>query len=209
MRKVWMYVDGFNFYYGLRDRPDLPIGLGWCDFRKLATQHLLGEDSSLERIKYFTSPVTEYLSHYGEEYRQYRWLQAVATIDGLDVIEGFHVEGKSKSRQEKLTDVNIAVELVLDAVRPNGYDEAILVTGDIDLAPAVRAVQHRIPGQKPVHVWTPLSKPSRRWAEHIPGVSCQEIKPEMLADSRLADRIVPKGGGTPIDCLPEWKIPEV
>ena len=212
MRKVWMYIDGFNFYYSLLDlieSENWPIGLGWCDFRKLATQHLMREGCVLEQIKYFTAPVKN-LSHYGEEYKQYRWLQAVKTIENLDVIEGFHTLGNNKSRQEKQTDVNIAIELVLDAVSSDSYDEALLVSGDIDLAPAVLAVQKRIPNRKLVHVWTPLSKPSLRWKElaHKEGVLCQELRPEMLADSRLPDRITPKNGSTPIDCLPEWKMPE-
>lgn len=210
MRKVWMYIDGFNFYYGVNARRELPLGLGWCDFRKLATQHLIGEDCTLEKIKYFTSPVGKVLSYQGEEYRQSRWLEAIKTISNLEVIEGFHVPDDDKFRQEKQTDVKIAIEIVLDAMLPNGYDAAILVSADIDLAPAVLAVQTRIPNRKPVHVWTPLSKPSSRWAELVrnQGVVCQEIRPEMLADSRLPDRIIPKNGDTPIDCLPSWKMPE-
>ncbi len=209
MRKVWMYIDGYNFYYGIHNRNDLPLGLGWCDFRKLAEQHMIGKDCTLERIKYFTSRVPNDLKHSpGEDFRQDRWLQAVKTIDGLEIVEGFYTPDDDKFRQEKQTDVRIAVELILDAIRPDGYDEAILVTGDIDLAPAVLAVQKRIPTRKAVNLWIPLSKPSRRWGELIRSdkVSCQEITPEMLADSRLPDRIVQEGK-TPIDCLPGWKMP--
>jgi uncharacterized LabA/DUF88 family protein len=210
VRKIWMYIDGFNFYYGVYARRDLPLGLGWCDFRKLAQQHLIGKDCTLEHIKYFTSPVGN-LSYVGEQFKQYRWLQAVKTINNLEVIEGFYTPDDEKFRQEKQTDINIAVELVLDAIRPDGYDEALLISGDIDLAPAVLAVQNKIPIRKTVHIWTPLSKPSRRWEELVrnQGVFCHEIKPEMLADSRLKDRIIANNGNTVIDCLPEWKMPEI
>ena len=202
-----MYIDGYNFYYGIWNRKELPLGLGWCDFRKLAEQHLIGKDCVLERVKYFTSRVNDLEHSQGEDFRQERWLKAVNTIDRLEVIEGFYKPDDEKFRQEKQTDVKIAVELVLDAVRLDGYDEAILVSGDIDLAPAVLAVQKEIPIRKSVKLWTPLSKPSPRWQKLMrsDGVSCQEITPEMLADSRLPERIVQEGK-TPIDCLPEWKM---
>ncbi len=205
MGKVWMYVDGFNFYYAIK-HSSYPIGLGWCDFRKLAERHLVGDGNTLERIKYFTAPVAD-LGKYGEEYRQDRWLHAVKTIRGLEVIEGFHTEHDTKERTEKQTDVNIAVELLRDAARPNGYDVAILVSADIDLAPAARAVQLGLPVPKPVHVWVPLSRPPWRWQElsRTDGVQCHEIKPEMLMDSRLDDRTTTSIG--PIDCLPQWRMP--
>lgn len=209
MRKVWMYIDGYNFYYGIWNRKELPLGLGWCDFRKLAEQHMIGKDCTLGQIKYFTSRVPDELKHSpGEDFRQKRWLEAVKTIDRLEVVEGFYTPDDGKFRQEKQTDVKIAVELLLDAVRSDGYDEALLVSGDIDLAPAVLAVQKKIPIRKPVNLWIPLSKPSRRWEELMrsDGISCQEIKPEMLADSRLPDRII-QDGKTPIDCLQGWKMP--
>ncbi len=206
MEKVWMYVDGFNFYYAIKNS-GFPIWLGWCDFRRLAEHHIIGTGSTLERIKYFTAPVGD-LGQYGEEYRQERWLKAVTTISGLEVIEGFYTKDDSKNRTEKQTDVNIAVELLRDAIRPNGFDVAVLVSADIDLAPAAHAVQNRLPCHKPVHVWMPLSRPPWRWRElsRTDGVQCHEIEPGMLMDSRLDDRIITNKG--PIDCLPQWRMPQ-
>ena len=52
-----IYVDGFNFYYAIRNRlsPDQRY-LGWCDFRKLGNIIVAGR-GSLSRVKYFTAPV--------------------------------------------------------------------------------------------------------------------------------------------------------
>ncbi len=39
MGRTRVYVDGFSFYYAVKDAAKsgaFPIGLGWCDFRKLA-----------------------------------------------------------------------------------------------------------------------------------------------------------------------------
>jgi len=46
---------------------------------------------------------------------------------------------------EKQTDVNLAVEMMLEAAKPEGHraEVHLLVTGDTDLLPAVRAVRSR------------------------------------------------------------------
>ncbi|MGH9861489.1 MAG: NYN domain-containing protein [Candidatus Acidiferrales bacterium] len=49
--------------------------------------------------------------------------------------------------EEKQTDVNIAIELLRLAVADR-YDKAILISGDTDLLPAVKAVQTTFPGKQ-------------------------------------------------------------
>ena len=58
---------------------------------------------------------------------------------------GWHLQPKGSTRKEKQTDVNIAVELLLDALDPEGCEHAVLVTGDTDFAPAGWAFVHRVP----------------------------------------------------------------
>jgi hypothetical protein len=111
-------------------------------------------------------------------------------------------------RKEKLTDVNIAVELLLDAADPDGYNHAILLTGDYDLSPAVRAIHERLAAPKAVSVWRPPGQESSRWKKfcRARGIECRRLTEGMLADSRLPDRIVASDGGV-IECLPEWQMP--
>ncbi len=97
----------------------------------------------------------QYSVEYGEAGRQQIWLKAVSTIKGLDKIEGIHLEHHQKPRSEKMTDVNIAVELILDALDPNGYDQAVLISGDLDLIPAAVAVMSRIPQPREIDFWIP------------------------------------------------------
>jgi hypothetical protein len=85
MHKVWMYVDGFNFHYAAKNG-DMPIGLAWCDFGKLACR-MLPPDGRLAGIEYFTAPVGDFSNRWGEEERQALWLRAVLTIPGLEVVE--------------------------------------------------------------------------------------------------------------------------
>ena len=118
-----LYVDGFNFYYAIkRQKATIPIHLGWCDFSKLA-KRMAPPGASVLAVKYFTAPVGELGERGGAEgseaARQTIWLDAVRTIKGIQVVEGFHRRGDDsfaphapkKKREEKQTDVNIAVML--------------------------------------------------------------------------------------------------
>lgn len=211
MERVWMYVDGFSFYYCLKYHKTLPIGLGWCDFRMLAEDHLMPPGAQLEKIKYFTTLVEPGVERKeGETARQDTWLRAARTIPGLTIIQGsfLPLPQTPGKRKEKLTDVNIAVELVLDAVDKKGYDTAILITGDSDLAPAVLAVQARLPVTKVVKVWLPPGAPSGQWRDYRKQhdtLLFDHIPAEALANSRLPYRIdTPKGR---IDCPSYWQLP--
>ncbi len=215
MKRVRVYVDGFNFYYAVRNLHDLdpkefPLGLGWCDFGELAKQYMLDPHDVLNGIKYFTARVTgEYANRAGEERRQRTWLDAVSGINGLEVIKGFHQKFPPKAREEKQTDIKIAVELLIDAINDD-CEHAILITGDIDQAPAVHAAQERLPLEKriEVDVWIPPGIKHERWTRFAKkwGMVCREITAEMLATSRLPD-VVTAASGNVIKCLEEWKMP--
>jgi uncharacterized LabA/DUF88 family protein len=223
MSGVWLYVDGYNFYYAIKrefqtkliqERRDL-IGLGWCDFRRLASAaNLVGAPEEITVVKYFTAPETEEDPGHnprGEPQRQANWLAAVKTIPNLQVVEGRHKrwEGDEK-RKEKQTDVNIAVEMLLDATSPSGFDRAILLTGDTDLAPAVWAVSNRVPRPKQVTVLLPPDQRDSGWAKYFKPkrgtIRLERITEEMLAMSLLRYEIQ-AGSGNVVSCPPYWRLP--
>jgi uncharacterized LabA/DUF88 family protein len=197
-----MYVDGYNFYYAVKKRlPKTWIHLGWCDFAKLARDEIIVGRGSLARIKYFTAPVEDFGELGGElggeRERQARWLEAVETIDHIEVIYGFHNGNRQlephrhrAKRDEKTTDVNIAINLVLDAAK-NLYDRAILVTADYDQIPSVLAVTAEFPSRH-VEVWLPPGHSAGRWSK-LAGVSVHQIEPRMLRRSRLPERVHYRG----------------
>ena len=94
-----MYVDGYNFYYAIKQkyrldrirlRQESLIGLGWCDFRRLG-EHMIDRNAEqITEIKYFTARVeTDDPGFAGERQRQQDWLDAVSTITGLRKIMGY------------------------------------------------------------------------------------------------------------------------
>ena len=81
------------------------------------------------------------------------YLEALATLPDLHIHYGYHVTRERRcsncgvlrqTYEEKMTDVNIAVELLGDA-QDDAFDTAIVMSGDGDLASPVRAVRERYP----------------------------------------------------------------
>jgi len=198
-----VYVDGFNFYYAIkRQKERLPIYLGWCDFRKLA-EVMVPRGSIVQSVKYFTAPVGDLGEPGGvagsETARQAIWLRAVRSIAGLEIIAGFHRRGDDsatphapkKKREEKQTDVNIAVSMVVDAAK-NRCDRVLLISGDQDQIPAITAVCREF--DKLVDVWLPPTDrgfvpPQWQMVGANKGVRVRSITPDMLRASRLPERI--------------------
>lgn len=194
-----LYVDGFNFYYAIkRQKATIPIHLGWCDFGKLAGR-LIPAGAAVRAVKYFTAPVGQ-LGERGrvggsEAARQAIWLEAVRTIPGIEVIEEFNRRGNdspaphapTKKREEKQTDVNIAVTMLVDAAK-NACDRMLLITADQDQTPAVAAVRRDF--GKLIDVWLPPTDGS-----HVPvpwqavatnkGIRVRAITTELLKVSRF------------------------
>lgn len=174
MRRAALYVDGFNFYYGVRNHFKLErekrgfslSGLVWCDFRALIERHFLDPDTTLLRIRYFTAPVTEGVEARPDEHERYRlWLRAASSIAGLKPVFGYYRSAPGALREEKETDVNIAVEMLLDAAAGN-FDTAYLLSGDTDQIPAVAAAAFRMGGQKRVRVLVPPLQSTESWKRH-------------------------------------------
>jgi hypothetical protein len=58
MQRATLYIDGFNFYYGVtkfwQEKNEEWAGLGWCDFRALVERHFPPRVAQLD-VKYFTA----------------------------------------------------------------------------------------------------------------------------------------------------------
>jgi uncharacterized LabA/DUF88 family protein len=209
--RCMMYVDGYNFYYSIKRHPDkTPIHLGWCNFAALANQFMLPAGASLVGIRYFTARVERFGASGGpmgsEEARQQVWLRALNSIPGLEIIEGYHTGevGSPRGRKEKETDVNIAVAAIVDAARDR-FDRALLLTGDRDQRPTVRAVAEEF--RKRADVWITPNQAVGFWkaAEGYAGVRVRTITSQMLHQSRLSERL--EVGGQVVEAPRLWRAP--
>ena len=196
MLKVIAYIDGFNLYYALRT-----IGgrrYYWLDLRRLA-ENLLRPDQRLERVHYFTSRVVPKENDTGKMVRQITYLEALETLPDLHVhygynlpkrAEGFQCGGAWLTYEEKMTDVNIAVQLVCDAYE-DAFDVAILVSADSDLTRPVTAILERFPEKQVVVAFPPnrVSKQLRAAA-----TASFTIGRKRISDSQLPDEIAKPDG---------------
>ena len=153
--RVVVYIDGFNLYFGMTSSfPDIK----WLDVELLA-KNLLKSNQTLVSVKYFTSLVNHSTQ---KEKRQQSYLNALKTTN-VKIIYG-HYKSKPKSckscghswsdNEEKMTDVNIAVHMVADAI-DDLFDCAILISGDSDLVPPITLIHSKFKNKRVTVIFPP------------------------------------------------------
>ena len=172
--RVTFYVDGFNFYYGLRTQMNVCKSwyqAYWIDMVKLFEQ-FLSEEQELVKVIYFTaSPLSPDKSS-----RQSAFLNANRVLNKgrFEIVRGKYLIkyincpncNYAISRpEEKKTDVNISVRMMGDCVQ-NLTDTIVLVSGDSDLLPPIEFIQKNYP-QKKVRAFFPPAIFSRDIAQNI------------------------------------------
>lgn len=150
MERVITYIDGFNLYFGMKDQYNNKYL--WLDVEALSNSLLL-PDQSLVATKYFTSMVT---NQPDKEGRQRTYLDALKTSTSCHFYYGryqsniIHCKGCGSnwpSPKEKMTDVNIATQMLMDTFTDQ-FDVAILISGDTDLIPPIQAIKSLSPGKR-------------------------------------------------------------
>ncbi len=156
MKRVITYVDGFNLYYGLRSKNWK--WFYWLNVQEMA-RRMLKPGQTLVDTKYFTSIVNQPPNKHK---RQAIFLEALRTLSDFQIYYGHFLWNTTTCRHcghayriyhEKMTDVNIAVELMSDAFQDR-FDVALLVSADSDLVGPVQVVQ-RLFSQKLIVVAFP------------------------------------------------------
>jgi len=157
MDKVIAYIDGYNLYYGLRDQGWKRFY--WLNLQKLAEQ-FLKPNQTLVETKYFTT-IVKYPDD--KRRRQQVFLEALQTLPNLSIFYGHFLSDPVTCHQcghtytthhEKMTDVNISVELMKDAFQDR-FDVAFLISADSDLVSPVRTVQQLFPKKKVISIFPP------------------------------------------------------
>ena len=150
MPTVIAYVDGFNLYYGLRNK--YRHRHLWLDLEQLVRR--LRPNDRIVAVRYFTALVRDDPAALA---RQRAYLDALSAHTGgtVDVVLGRYQSKTVACRQcgniwtsyeEKETDVNIAVSIVADAAA-NASDVALIISADSDLCPAIRTARSLNPGR--------------------------------------------------------------
>jgi len=137
-RTAIVYIDGYNWYHAIfRHYPEWK----WLNLQSFF--HALRPDEEIISVKMFSA----YIDHDADaRERQDRYFKAILTFPKVKLILGVFQPREVTCRadckrkysvpEEKKTDVNLAVEMISDAVTGQ-CDSIFVVSGDADIQPAV------------------------------------------------------------------------
>jgi len=191
-RRVIVYVDGFNLYFGMMEA--CIQHCKWLDINSLVKSYM-SDNQNLIEIKYFTSRITNSPS---KQKRQTTYLEALEST-GINIIYGLYkakgIECENCGHNwsvsnEKMTDVNIATHLLMDVFNDR-FDTAILISGDSDLVPPIKAVHHQFK-KKSISVFFPPERHNNTVAGAANG--SQIIGKKKIRDHQLPNDVVKKDG---------------
>src|SRR5438876_9760306 len=115
MGKIYIYIDGFNLYYGCLKRTPYK----WLDLAKLSQALALLPNDTVERIKYFTARVSARPLNPSAPIDQQVYFRALRTIPNLEIVLGHFL---THSVRMTLTDTNPAKSVWVDKTEEKGSD---------------------------------------------------------------------------------------
>jgi uncharacterized LabA/DUF88 family protein len=160
MKRLNVYVDGFNLYFGMVESGF--SNCKWLDIQLLA-ENIKNSSHTVNSVSYFTSRISNSIE---KQKRQDIYIEALRTTPVSIMYGQFRNQPMKCSNcshfwydsKEKMTDVNIATSLMIDAFT-NKFDVAFLISGDSDLVPPIKAIRDLFP-EKEIWVVFPPSRES-------------------------------------------------
>ncbi len=145
MKKVVLFIDGNNFYYGLKRVYGKDKHLTNFNFKKLG-EILAGKDREFLRAFYYNASL-DYSDDQEKYWKQQKFFDKIRNTEKVKLIlarlQKRKVKGTTKNYYVvKGDDIHIAVDMVKGTYE-NTFDIVILVSGDGDFVPAVKAVQEK------------------------------------------------------------------
>ncbi len=203
MNRVSFLIDGFNVYHSAKNaQADLKGGSAlWLDLRSLLSSYipLFGRDAVLAEIHYFTALAKHIDSKRPGTTKKHQ--------DYIDCVRSTGVKihlGRFKYKtvwcpgcktdnphyEEKETDVAISLKL-MELFHLDACDTVTLVTGDTDLAPAVRTAANVFPAKDICFAF-----PYKRKNKELSSITTKSfrIRKEQYARHQFADPYIAVAG---------------
>lgn len=196
MSRVVTYVDGFNLYFGLKAKGWKKHY--WLDLNGLATS-LLKPGQTLAGVHYFTARIRDNGRNVADMQRQSDYLDALATLPSLTIHYGHYLQKTRRCHscdatwmdyEEKMTDVNIAMQLLADAFDDH-FDTALVISADSDLTTPVRQVRTRFPAKRVIVAQPPGRNSVQLANEATASFTISETK---VRQSQLPEQITKPDG---------------
>lgn len=207
MIRVAAFVDGFNLYHAVDDLAHQHYK--WLDIKKVLGEFIDPKLHQLAGVYYFSA----YATWLPDAHKRHEAFVKALVHTGVTAILG-KFKNKPKwcnacgagwtGHEEKESDVNLALAITRGAYRDE-YDEAFLVTGDSDIAPAVRMVQADFPKKK----FKLVTPPGRRHSKELGSLANKlvRIKEFHLQRCLLPASIVEASGTVIVTRPPKYDPP--
>lgn len=201
MARVQLFIDGFNLYHAIMADPHLRK-YRWLNFRSLA-QGVVSRSDTIVGIYFFTA---FYPGKPAKMTRHKTFIQAQSLVGVTTILGEFRAKDKycslcgkiSRGYEEKETDVNIAVELLLGAALDR-YDTCLVLSNDSDLIPVYKALKVHYPGKRLKLIFPPNHASNILKAE-VPDY--MRLKEHHLKTHQFPDPLVVDGAA--INKPPDW-----
>ncbi len=206
MLRVISYIDGFNLYFGLRAKGWKKYY--WLDLVSLSSA-LLKSDQQLEHCHYFTARIRTGTNQSQDARRQSLWLDALSSLPELTIHYGHYLPKPVECKrcgntwttfEEKMTDVNIAAQMLTDAYEDR-FDIALVISADSDLTTPIRLLRERMPQKRVIVVFPP----ERRSAELKKTANGTVV----LGENKLRQNLLPENittsSGFVLTRPPQWR----
>ena len=216
MRRTTFLIDGFNLYHSLKHAgKDLrnrhqDDKTRWLNLHGLCTSylHAIGNRAQLEEIYYF-SALAVHLEAGNPNVTQRHKDYITCLEDSGIIVELNRFKPKEINcpncrntfvrHEEKETDVSISVKLI-EVCLLNKCDTAVLVTGDTDIALAVRTVK-RLCKDKKIHFLFPYKRHNRELELIADG--CFDINVKKIYKHQFPDPYICRNG-MPVNKPAKW-----
>lgn len=220
MNSVSFIVDGFNLYHSVREAAKdlkspkgLTVSTKWLDIKKLCSlylpviQNIVKEKTRLDKIYYFSAFAYHIETYDFNVVNRHKNFIKCLEDTGISVeISRFKekeircnayrgCKKKFIKYEEKETDVAIAAKL-LEILFNDECDTVVIVTGDTDIAPAVKTAKRLFP-TKTIIFSFPYKRKNKELLKIAPGsfkINCKQYvknqfpDPYTLSDGTLVNK---------------------
>jgi uncharacterized LabA/DUF88 family protein len=178
MNRVVFLVDGFNLYHSIRDigHDFRDINVKWLNIYSLCRSYLylFGKDALVHNVYYF-SAYADHLNDPNIRKRHEAYKQCLESTSIIAIMGRFKPKEIRCSNcaclftryEEKETDVAIAIKLY-ELICADACDTVVLVTGDTDIIPAVKAAKAVAPSKTVIFAF-PYRRENRELHQLAPG----------------------------------------
>jgi len=205
MNRTTFIVDGFNLYHSVCEASNVlglaGTGTKWLDLSKLCESYLslIGGGAQLDRIYYFSALATHLEPAKPDLTMRHRlYLQCLEDSGVVVELSRFKMKDVRcrncghvfQRAEEKETDVALACKL-LEVLFNDDCETAVLVTGDTDIAPAVRAASSLFPLKRVAFAF-PFGRKNKELAKLVS--TAFRISKEAYVNHQFPDPVILKSG---------------